>query len=350
MLREFRSAGCPQPATAPVVIGIDDWALARRHRYGTIVVDLHWRCPIELLAERNVSAVVSWLQGQPQLEVIARDRASAYAEAAQTAAPDAQQVADRWHLLANVRIAIERMLLRCTPQMKEAARQASEALRPETEPAEVLCKAQDTVAAEPSAARQFYSAQRRASRLARYEKVFRRHHAGESILAIGLAVNLDRRTVRGFVRAGVFPERALRRAVPTLLDAHRQYMAARAAKGCRNAMQVWRELRERGFTGGHSIVRDAFAQLRGAQPDDGRLHAGPTIKPTVAVPSMRRAGAWVLGWHERKLEQTERSARQRFVETLFRIEPRISAACSLAHQFLDLMRRRNLDGFDSWLL
>jgi hypothetical protein len=65
VLRDLRRGGCPPPATVPVVIGIDDWALARGHRYGTIVVDLEKRRPIELLAERDAATVVAWLKEQP---------------------------------------------------------------------------------------------------------------------------------------------------------------------------------------------------------------------------------------------------------------------------------------------
>ncbi len=349
VLRELRRTGCPLPAAAPVIIGIDDWAIARGHRYGTIVVDLERRRPIELLPGRDVATVVPWLQATPGVEIIARDRAGAYAEAARTAAPAAQQVADRWHLLANLRDAIERLLLRCTPQMRQAAHEASEAMHLEAEPAEMPAAPGSLLPVEPQKTSQRRRGQRRALRLARYEEVVRRHQAGESIVAIGQTLNLDRRTVRGFVRAGAFPERAPRAAGPTLLDAHWQYLTARADEGCRNAMQVWRELRARGFTGGHSIVHDAFAQLRGARPDGGRRPVVAATIPTRAMPSTRRACAWVLGWQQRKVDEAERGDQKRFVAALCRIEPVVAHARSLAHRFLGLVRRRDVNGFDRWL-
>ena len=213
VLRELRRAGCPTPA-APAVVGIDDWALARGHKYGTIIVDLQRRCPIELLPERDAATVIPWLRMHPAIEVIARDRAGAYADAARTAAPDAQQVADRWHLLANLRDAMERLLLRCTGKVREAARQASVALQLEAQAADMTTEANQAKLVEPVPnAQQRYSNARREHRLARYEEVVRRRTAGESISAIGRTMNLDRRTVRGLVRADAFPERAPRAAV-----------------------------------------------------------------------------------------------------------------------------------------
>ena len=196
----------------------------------------------------DAATVVGWLKGQRAVEVIARDRAGAYADAARTAAPEAQQVADRWHLLANLRDAIERLLLRYPGKLKDAAQQASEALQLEAVPGATPTGPADAAVVEPPLkAWQRHSNVRRQHRLARYEEVVRRHKAGESIRAIGLAMNLDRRTVRDFVRADAFPERAQRARVSSLLDAHQQYLAARAAEGCRNAMQLWRELRARCF-------------------------------------------------------------------------------------------------------
>lgn len=207
VLRELRRAGYPPPAAAPVIIGIDDWALARGHRYGTIVVDLERRCPIELLPGRDVATIVPWLLATPGVEVIARNRAGAYADASRTAAPAAQQVADRWHLPANLRDAIERRLLRCMPQMRQAAQQASKTLCPDAEPAKVPAEPDViTVPLMSMKAQQLRSSQRRALRLARYEEVLRRRQTGESIMAISRTMHLDRRTMRGFVHASTFPQ------------------------------------------------------------------------------------------------------------------------------------------------
>ena len=96
----------------------------------------------------------------------------------------------------------------------------------------------------------------------RYEEVMRRHQTGEPIRAIGRAMRLDRRTVAGLVHAEAFTELAPRAAVLSLLDAHWQYLATRAAEGCRNAMQVWRGLRSRGFKGAQHRARRLRAAAR----------------------------------------------------------------------------------------
>jgi transposase len=94
-------------ASRPCVIGIDDWAKRKGHTYGTIVVDLDRRCPVDLLEDRSAETIAAWLQAHPEVTVVARDRAEAYASGVTQGAPDAVQVADRWHLLKNLRDAVE---------------------------------------------------------------------------------------------------------------------------------------------------------------------------------------------------------------------------------------------------
>jgi hypothetical protein len=94
-------AAVAAPTSPPRVVGIDDWSWRRGHRFGTILVDLEEHVVVDLLPDRAVDSVVTWLKSHPQITVIARDRGGIYAEAATTGAPQAVQVADRWHLLHN---------------------------------------------------------------------------------------------------------------------------------------------------------------------------------------------------------------------------------------------------------
>ena len=100
LLRAVRRRGSPSFAP-PAIIGIDDWAWRRNHRYGTLICDLERRKTIALLPDREPATAEAWLTGQPQIAVVARDRGGGYALATQKALPKAVQVADRWHLMEN---------------------------------------------------------------------------------------------------------------------------------------------------------------------------------------------------------------------------------------------------------
>ena len=338
MLRELRRSAISQRRSAPRVVGIDNWAIRRGHHYGTIIVDLERHEPIEVFAGREATTVTAWLREHPSIRIVARDRAGAYSEAADIALPAATQVADRWHLLSNLRDNVERMLHRLGPQMRKAAQQV--VVGETTQGRQGLPRGTDLCAW------QRLSDDRRAVRLALYEKVMALHAVGGTMKGIGRELSIDQRTVRKFVTSRVFPERARRARGPTLLDIHGRYIEERIAQGCHCPRQIWREVRQRGYTGGRGTVQSHVARLLSPQ-------GGPTLVSapvrTMPCPSARRAFGWLVGWRKLAVKEPKNVDHERFVQALCQIQPVVAEVRSLAREFLGLMHRRRPQEFDRWL-
>ncbi|WP_349606525.1 ISL3 family transposase [Cupriavidus sp. DF5525] len=253
VLWELRRAPERKRKPRPRVVGIDDWAIARGHQYGTIIVDLERREPIEVFAGREGTAVAAWMRAHPSIEIVARDRAGAYCEAVDIALPAATQISDRWHLLCNLRDNVERLLCRLGPQLRQAAQQV--------EVGGVTLGRQRELSRNSLWSWQRLSDQRRASRVALYERVMALHAQGGTMKGIGHELSIDHRTVRNFITAGAFPERAPRARGPTPLNPYRSYIEERIAQGCRFPELIWQELKQRGYTGSRAAVRNCVIRL-----------------------------------------------------------------------------------------
>jgi transposase len=110
----------------PRVLGVDEWAKRRGHSYGTILVDLETHEPVDLLPEKSAESFAKWLIDYPGVEIVSRDRDVEYIKGATEGAPDADQVADRWHLLKNLRDALKRLLENQRACLKAAAEKATD--------------------------------------------------------------------------------------------------------------------------------------------------------------------------------------------------------------------------------
>ena len=350
LLRLVRQAPSPPPAD-PRVLGVDDWAWRRGHRYGSILVDLERRRPIKLLPDRTAESLAAWLREHPGSDVISRDRAGAYAGGARQGAPDAMQVADRFHILANVGELLERVLGSRRTALREAAAAVDRTLAQDHQP--VMDNAA-TPGPPPGKRRaQQGREERRAQRLARYDAVIALHQEGHSHTAISRQTGLGRKTVRRYLRAGAFPERSAAPARPTMLAPYESYLRARWMEGCHNAQQLWREIRGRGFTGQAANIRRYLAQWR---PEPGR--PGPTIRQDQAhdapptqparqptpVPSPRQA-RWLLLRATETLTPEERAYRTALLDA----EPSVREVQQLVADFGTLVRTRKAPGLIAWL-
>ncbi|NJN55606.1 MAG: ISL3 family transposase [Anaerolineae bacterium] len=124
LIRLVREAAEPA-LTTPRVLGVDDWAKRKGQSYGTILVDLERHEVVDLLEERSAESLSKWLKEHPGVEIITRDRGTDYKEGATTGAPEAVQIADRFHLLQNLVDTLKRMLEKQPSQLRRAAREVA---------------------------------------------------------------------------------------------------------------------------------------------------------------------------------------------------------------------------------
>jgi transposase len=314
-------------------------------------VDLERRRPIKLLPDRTAESLAAWLREHPGIDVISRDRAGAYADGARQGAPDAMQVADRFHILANVGELLERVLGSRRTALREAAAAVDRTLAQDHQP--VMDNAATPGPPHGKRRAQQGREERRAQRLARYDAVIALHQEGHSHTAISRQTGLGRKTVRRYLRAGAFPERSAAPARPTMLAPYESYLRARWMEGCHNARQLWREIRGRGFTGQAANIRRYLAQWR---PEPGR--PGPTIRQDQAhdapptqparqptpVPSPRQA-RWLLLRATETLTPEERAYRTALLDA----EPSVREVQQLVADFGTLVRTRKAPGLIAWL-
>jgi transposase len=328
---------CPVPALPELlVLGVDDWAWRRGLRYGTILCDLLGHQPVDLLVDRSAESVSAWLRERPEVRTISRDRAGCYADGCAKGAPQAVQVADRFHLLANARDALVRVLERHDRDIREALREV--VLTPELPAMEGPHEVAGSQAAAEAPLKANSAARDR--RLARYRQVIDLHEKGLSLREIGQHLQMDRGTVARFVRAGQFPERA-NRPYEHGTDRFENYLRQRWKEGCHNAGQLCRELRMQGYRGSTRTVRRCIA------PWKAEAKRGQTLgrRKASARPSPR-CMAWLL-----LRAPTERSDEEaRLAEALCEKCPEIRMAAHLAREFREIVRERKAADLDNWIL
>ncbi len=228
----------------PRVLGVDDWAFRKGHRYGTLLYDLQTHHPVDLLPDRTAASLTAWLKAHPGVEIVSRDRASAYSEGAKEGAPHAVQVADRFHLLKNLGDALERLLNRKRSLLKQLGKDPKQPQIPLPTLPLPLREVPDKVMLRPLNQAECSRQRRRLERYLRYEQVQELYRQGHSISSIAHHMQLTTPTVRKFVRAEIFPERSARTGDSSQLNVFKPYLRQRWQEGCHNGSTLWKELRQ----------------------------------------------------------------------------------------------------------
>jgi len=335
LLRRIRQSADKLPAT-PRVLGIDDFAFLKRHNYGTILIDLEAREPIDLLPDRESKTVSEWLKAHPGVEIVFRDRSMQYAEGITLGAPEAEQVADRWHLLKNVVDVLKEFLNQHTADFQKARqaiieRQSKPAVTVEI-PIDRRTKAKE---------------QTRTTRLELYRKVQALKKEGCQQNEIVRRLGISKQYARRLIHAETFPERSPFPPRKTSVDIYADYLHRRWTEGCQNATHLWRELKEQGFPGALGAVT-RYVRLRMREPTEIKRHyihrtRLPAIK--MPLPSARRA-AWLFLKSETELTEEERL----FVGEMLKSSVEIRQAVAVTKRFQEMVKSRNMEWLEEWLL
>ncbi|WP_030800373.1 ISL3 family transposase [Streptomyces sp. NRRL S-337] len=264
----------PEPdLPAPRVVGVDEYATRKGQHYGTVLVDVETRRPVDLLPDREASSLAAWPAKRPAIEVVCRDRAPFFAEGAAIGAPQAVQVADRWHLWHNLSEAAERCVADHRGCLRGMAPEPSQQVKEPEEPAD------PTGSPWPTGHR--FADRTRSNHAAVHTLLA----AGHSRRAIQRQLGMTYRTVKLLADATT-PEDLFHgqwQGRPSVIDEYRPYLDDRWNQGCTNAWKVWEEIVPLGYKGSYQRVRAYFRTKR--------LSADPGTAPP---PSPRTVAGWIL--------------------------------------------------------
>jgi hypothetical protein len=257
--RHVRERGDPAP---PRVIAIDDWSWRKSFAYGTIVVDLERRTVADVLATRSARETADWLRTRPGIEIVGRDRCGLYAQGIRQGAPQARQVADRFHLLQNLHDCIER-------QMTAVSRFAGRSQL-------------------PSAPGDRRATLRRAHREARklmFKQAKELHASGKTFVAIAAQIGIGHRTIAKWVNADVLPHRHQLTLNPSSPLYFQDFLSRRWADGDKVGRRLFHDIRHRGYTGSFSHLERLLSEWRRSERPETRRRKEPTKESSAIDPA-----------------------------------------------------------------
>ncbi|HEX4205774.1 MAG TPA: ISL3 family transposase [Ktedonobacteraceae bacterium] len=338
-----------QPAPTLRVLGVDDFSFCKRKTYGTILIDLERRVPIDLLPDREAETLKKWLQAHPGVEIVSRDRGGAYSDGARQGAPQAQQVADRWHLLSNLSDTMQDFFLGKQDLLKSLVEQvAGDVSKDAVQPEAVPWHTGLTERMEEK------SQKLHQERVERYHQVHDLAAKKIDVANIARQLGLSRQTVYTYLQMKQPPARTrIYRQRDTLLSPYKDYLIRRWNEGCRSAQQMYREITEQGYTGSDTAVGRFVAPLRAkkgaarsfksVEPADETLVKPEEVKKK-RPPTALQVAHWITFKEEQRL-----AWQKTCLEQLCQSDTQIAQTYELIQKFTTMLRERQGEKLDEWL-
>lgn len=291
---------------------MDEFAFRKGCTYGSVLVDVQAGRVVDVLPDRTSETFAAWLTAHPGVEIICRDRATAYTKAVKEAAPQALEVAYRWHLLQNLSAAVEKTCHQHRDCLRKRAEE--ETVTEVTEPPRMLLP--------PAELPRTQIIERTRHR---YEDIHRLLEKRWTISAIARRLNLDRKTVRRFRDTDL--DELLASARDRRPGGVKAYLNARftEAQGQASGTRLFLEIQARGYRGSRQVVRKHLAALR----------AGTAEPVRADIPGPRKITSWIM----RPRETLTESQDERLLHVRLAC-PDITRACDLARAFADLVRHQ----------
>ncbi len=324
----------PAPGVGQVsAVGVDDFAWKRGRGYGTIILDLHTHKILDLLPDREAESVQKGLSAHPEIEIVSRDRGGAYADGAAQGAPQAIQVADRWHLAKNLGDGVETSLVR---------RQLKVAPLPLGEPEPSWPVAQEKPIETKQAELDLKMQVGRERKQEQHEQIRGLYQHGTSIHGIGRHLEIARKTVRTHLRMGDELGGAERPKKRSILDPYYEYIVQRWREGCTTGQQILREIRALGFRGSATTARSITTRLR----KDLAGMAHPPKHPSEGKCSYSpRELRWLLAKRSTDLKPEEQEDLARLLEA----SEEARTVHHLIQSFLLMLGERRADQLNGWM-
>ena len=328
------------------VLGIDDFAFRKGNAYGTILVDLERHKVVDLLPERSTQTTADWLRRHPSVEVVSRDRSNVYAQGLSEGAPEAAQVADRWHLLRSLALGLEEFLLHKRSALSKATATGE---REEDLPGSID---DDLSTLSVRLGRPYGSiegpANKRHERLVEQWKEIRRLHlTGASVKDIAEWVGTSRSTVYRYRElAEPPPRRGYRRRV-SVLDPHLPYLIRRWNEGCRSAKRLHQEICEKGYRHSVDTVNRLLSSFRYTEERGEKLSYAPKAKRgsiAGSSPSAKNVAALLMR-REANLSEEQKE----YLERLCASDAALADARRLTQEFAKMVRELEGEKLDGWL-